>query len=62
MSEKEQVPTKQLTLRLPLDTHRKLKILSACTGKSMKTLLVECINDKLQECLEQELSDHPLRR
>ena len=62
MTEKDHGPTKQLTLRLPLDTHRKLKILSACTGKSMKTLLIECINDKLQDCLEEELSDHPLRR
>lgn len=47
---------KQLTLRLPADYHRKLKILAACTGKSMTELLVACIDEKLAGCLASELA------
>lgn len=47
--------TKQLTLRLPEDSHRKLKILAACTGKSMTEILVCSIDQRLKECLEREM-------
>jgi hypothetical protein len=47
---------KQLTLRLPADYHRKLKILAACTGKSMTELLISCIDEKLESCLASELA------
>lgn len=58
-SESESCPdphkTKQLTLRLPEESHRKLKILAACTGKSMTEILVCCIDQRLKECLEREM-------
>lgn len=47
--------TKQLTLRLPEDYHRKLKILAACCGKSMTEIIISCIDARLQSCLQQEL-------
>jgi len=47
--------TKQLTLRLPEESHRKLKILAACTGKSMTEILICCIDQRLKECLEREM-------
>lgn len=47
---------KQLTLRLPAESHRKLKILAACTGKSMTEILVGCIDERLKSCLEKEMS------
>lgn len=46
---------KQLTLRLPEEYHRKLKILAACSGKSMTEILVHCIDERLEHCLESEL-------
>lgn len=46
---------KQLTLRLPEEYHRKLKVLAACSGKSMTELLIECIDQRLKTCLEEEL-------
>jgi predicted HicB family RNase H-like nuclease len=46
---------KQLTLRLPEEYHRKLKVLAACSGKSMTDLLIECIDHRLKSCLEDEL-------
>lgn len=48
---------KQLTLRLPADYHRKLKVLAACSGKSMTELLIECIDKRLKECLKEELDN-----
>jgi predicted DNA-binding protein len=51
----DQHKTKQLTLRLPEESHRKLKILAACTGKSMTEILVCCIDQRLKECLEREM-------
>ncbi len=38
--------TKQLTLRLPEKPHRKLKILAACTGKSMTEIMTCCIAER----------------
>ena len=46
---------KQLTLRLPEETHRRLKILAACSGKSMTEILTCCIDERLKGCLEREL-------
>lgn len=46
---------KQLTLRMPEEYHRKLKILAACSGKSMTDILLECIDERLQSCLVDEL-------
>ena len=48
---------KQLTLRLPEEYHRKLKILAACSGKSMTEILVGCIDERLEHCLERELKN-----
>jgi len=48
---------KQLTLRLPEEYHRKLKILAACSGKSMTEILVHCIDERLEHCLERELKN-----
>ncbi len=48
---------KQLTLRLPEEYHRKLKILAACSGKSMTEILVACIDERLQTCLQRELDN-----
>jgi hypothetical protein len=48
---------KQLTLRLPEEYHRKLKILAACSGKSMTEILVTCIDERLQTCLQRELDN-----
>lgn len=48
---------KQLTLRLPEEYHRKLKILAACSGKSMTEILVACIDERLQTCLQHELDN-----
>lgn len=48
---------KQLTLRLPEEYHRKLKILAACTGKSMTEILVGCIDERLEHCLQRELNN-----
>jgi predicted HicB family RNase H-like nuclease len=48
---------KQLTLRLPADYHRKLKVLAACSDKSMTELLIECIDKRLKECLREELDN-----
>lgn len=48
---------KQLTLRLPEEYHRKLKILAACSGKSMTEILVRCIDERLEHCLERELKN-----
>lgn len=48
---------KQLTLRLPEDYHRRLKVLAACSGKSMTELLIECIDKRLKECLKEELDN-----
>jgi len=36
--------TKALTLHIPLELHRELKILAASSGKTMKELLIEAIN------------------
>lgn len=47
---------KQLTLRLPEEYHRKLKILAACSGKSMTEILVGCIDERLEHCLQKELN------
>jgi predicted HicB family RNase H-like nuclease len=47
---------KQLTLRLPEDSHRKLKILAACSGKSMTEIIIGCIDERLKHCLERELN------
>ncbi len=48
---------KQLTLRLPEDYHRKLKILAACSGTSMTDILIGCIDDRLSKCLRSELNN-----
>ncbi len=48
---------KQLTLRLPEEYHRKLKILAACSGKSMTEILITCIDERLQTCLKRELKN-----
>ncbi len=48
---------KQLTLRLPEEYHRKLKILAACSGKSMTEILVGCIDERLEHCLQRELKN-----
>ncbi len=48
---------KQLTLRLPEEYHRKLKILAACSGRSMTEILVSCIDERLQTCLQRELDN-----
>ncbi|NCC25611.1 MAG: hypothetical protein EOM25_10525 [Deltaproteobacteria bacterium] len=55
MAKNEQT-TKQLTLRLPVEYHRKLKILAACCGKSMTEIIVSCIDARLQSCLQKELA------
>ena len=51
----EKTKIKQLTLRLPEDYHRKLKILAACSGKSMTEIIVACIDERLSQCLKKEL-------
>lgn len=56
MSEKKR-DIKQLTLRLPADYHRKLKVLAACSDKSMTELLIECIDQRLKQCLKEELEN-----
>ncbi len=48
--------TKQLTLRLSEESHRKLKILAACSGKSMTEIIVCCIDERLKQCLEREMN------
>ena len=47
--------TKQLTLRLSEESHRKLKILAACTGRSMTEIMTCCIDERLKQCLEREM-------
>jgi predicted HicB family RNase H-like nuclease len=57
MKQHDKSDIKQLTLRLPADYHRKLKVLAACSGKSMTDLLIECIDKRLKECLREELDN-----
>lgn len=57
MDQHKKSEIKQLTLRLPADYHRKLKVLAACSGKSMTDLLIECIDKRLKECLREELNN-----
>jgi predicted HicB family RNase H-like nuclease len=57
MDQQKKSEIKQLTLRLPADYHRKLKVLAACSGKSMTDLLIECIDKRLKECLREELDN-----
>jgi predicted HicB family RNase H-like nuclease len=47
--------TKQLTLRLSEESHRKLKILAACSGRSMTEIMTCCIDERLKQCLEREM-------
>ena len=40
---------KRLTLLIPLQTHKKLKLLSSETNQSMTKVLVGCIDEKYAE-------------
>lgn len=48
---------KKLTLRIPLETHKKLKLLTAETSQSMTNILIDCIDEKYAEL---EKTDHSL--
>ena len=40
---------KKLTLLVPLETHKKLKILSSETNRSMARILMDCIDERYVE-------------
>ena len=40
---------KRLTLQVPLDIQKKLKILSSATNQSMTKILIDCIDEKYAE-------------
>ncbi len=49
MDKRDTMAKKRLTLLVPFETHRKLKILASATGQSMTKILMDCIDEKYVE-------------